>query len=256
MIAPRTSAAVVSLALFVAIWTPAVGDQVYLVKGSDSFTIGERDLRSEITYSGRQILTEIRHGKATRFVASVHYTRSDQGARATASGTFEATLTPTGEQRDEVDRDPDYLTVLNQPFSVKLDQGTLAEVARLHGPVPFDFPAPIIGATLHGSLRHTSDGLVDGERALGVAFEATGPMRGPLPDHPAMILNGRIKMVGTAYYQYRGALLLALDATLMITGNVVNDGRSDPVRITYRRSIKADTPLQQVKTAATPVKPR
>lgn len=95
------------------------------------------------------------------------------------------------------------------------------------------------GAPLHGTLRHVDDALLNGERVLGVAFDARGPLRGALPDHPDLTLSGRIRMSGTAYYTYGGALLLALNATLAIKGNVVDNNRRDPVEIVYKRFIRA-----------------
>ena len=45
-------------------------------------------------------------------------------------------------------------------------------------------------------------------------------------------------MNGTAYYAYANALLLALDATLLIEGKVGGPGGNDSVTITYKRSIR------------------
>jgi hypothetical protein len=53
-----------------------------------------------------------------------------------------------------------------------------------------------------------------------------------------MALRGSIKMIGTAYYAYADALLLALDATLEIDGQVAGSGQSEPVTIVYKRTIR------------------
>ena len=47
------------------------------------------------------------------------------GTTVHATGSFEMTLRG-GAQRDTADEDPDYLTILNQPFAAWLDPGTLA----------------------------------------------------------------------------------------------------------------------------------
>ncbi len=148
----------------------------------------------------------------------------------------------SGEQRDEVSADPNYLTVLNQPFSVQLDRPTLHDLSHLRGRVPFDFPSPMTGGTLHGYLSRAGDAMVGRRHTLGVRFEASGAMRGPLPDHPTLALNGRMHMLGTAYYEVDSALLLALDATLDITGTLVDPKKHTPVTITYKRSIRANGP--------------
>lgn len=238
---PR-SAAATTFVLVVLLTAIASAEQKYRVTGSDSFQIGAREMRSEIAYAGTQSLTVTTRGKAKHYVAKVDYLRTDQGAKSRIRGSYESTVGARGDQIDGPNRDPDYLTVLNQPFAVQLDESTIRDLSRLQAPVPFDFPSPMTGAPLHGSLKHVSDGTIGGIRVLGVAFSATGPIHGPLPDHPGMILAGAITMNGTAYYTYDSALLLALDATLSIAGNLASASRHDPVTIVYRRSIHADTP--------------
>ena len=196
-------------------------------------------MRSEIAYSGTQRLSIHQAGKARRYVAHADYLRNDQGTHARVKASFESTILPGGEQQDGANNDPDYLTVLNQPFAVQLDAATIHDLAHLSGSVPFDFPSPMTGAPLRGTLRHVGTATINGEAVLGVAFDANGPLHGTLPDHPNLVLRGHIRMSGTAYYTESGALLLALDATLSIVGNVVGDARRDPVDIVYKRSIKA-----------------
>jgi hypothetical protein len=236
----RAAAGSIALLIFVVcVATLAKADQTYHVDGSDTYQIGGTDVRSEIAYTGTQQLSVRQAGKARRFEAHADYLRNDQGAHERVKASFESTILPNGEQEDGTNNDPDYLTVLNQPFAVELDAATMHDLAHLSGSVPFDFPSPMTGAPLHGTLRHVGAATLNGEPVLGVAFDAAGPLDGTLPDHPNLTLAGRIRMNGTAYYTESGALLLALDATLSITGNVVGNARRDPVEIVYKRSLKA-----------------
>lgn len=217
-------------------------EQTYVVSGKDSFAIGAGDIRSEVSYSGTQSLRVSRHGKTMRFKAHVAYTRSDGTAQTDATGEYVADVMPSGETLDYADHDPDYLTVLNQPFSAQLDRATLGDLQHLKGPLPFDFPSPFTGSSLHGYLQHIGNGTVGPRRAIGVRFESAGPMKGGLPDRPGLTLVGTIAMRGTAYYDLDTAFLLSLDTTVTITGNVSNRSGKDPVTITYARTIRVDTP--------------
>jgi hypothetical protein len=229
-------AALVFVVMTVAV---AAADQQYRVDGRDTFVIGSREMRSDIAYKGTQTLhiQSVRGGH--RYTATVTYQRNDQGAITRARGSYESTISASGDQADGANNDPDYLTILNQPFAVQLDAPTLHDLAHLGGSVPFDFPSPITGAPLHGQLRHAPDGIINGTHVLGVAFEASGPLHGSLPDHPEMSLSGTIVMKGTAYYTYADALLLGLDATLRIAGTVDGSRDYNSVEITYTRSIRA-----------------
>jgi hypothetical protein len=212
---------------------------VYAVNGHDVFRVAGRGVQSTISYVGSERLAIHRSPTDTGFAATVTYDRNDGTGPTRATASFDATMLPDGEMRDEVDQDPEYLTILNQPFSIQLDAGTMHDLHGLHAAVPFDFPSPMTGAVLHGSLRRLPDGMLHGVRVLGVAFAARGPLNGALPDHPNILLGGTINMVGTAYYAYGDALLLALDATLAIDGKVAGNGAGDQVSIEYRRSIRA-----------------
>jgi hypothetical protein len=232
----RAAAGSIALLIFVVCAATVAGaDQTYHVDGSDTYQIGGRDVRSKIAYRGTQQLSIRPAGKARRYVARAEYLRNDQGTHELVRASFESTILPSGEQQDGANNDPDYLTVLNQPFAVQLDMATMHDLAHLSGSIPFDFPSPMTGAPLHGSLRHIGGAMLDGEAVLGVAFDASGPLSGTLPDHPRLVLAGHIRMSGTAYY----ALLQALDATLSITGNVVGNARREPVEIIYKRHLKA-----------------
>lgn len=220
---------------------PVNADQRYRVSGNDQYQIGQTDLQTSISYVGSQELTVRKDGPQTRFTAQAHYTRQDAAGKVPAQATFVQEMTPAGELRDKSDLDPDYLTVLNQPFAVQLDQPTLHDLLHLRGRVPFAFPAPMIGGKLQGYLERGAIGRVAARPALSVNFDATGPMTGPLPDHAEMSIAGTMRMRGTAYYAVRGdALLLALNETLTITGTLNDRGHASPVTIVYRRSIKAD----------------
>jgi hypothetical protein len=217
-------------------------EQTYTMTGADTFSAAGREVRTEITYGGTQRLTIRRDGPITRFRAEASYDRREGGTTAHAAASFSSTLLPDGEQRDEGDGDPDYLTILNQPFSIELDAPTLHDLRNLAGAVPFDFPSPMTGAPLHGSLRRLPDGLLGGRRVLGIAFTAHGPLDGAPPDRPELALHGTIEMNGTAYYAYADALLLALDATLEIEGRIADGGRNEPVTIVYKRTIRPQAP--------------
>ena len=231
---------------------PAFGDQRYVLSGFDRYRVGPGELNTNITYSGKETLSVASRGQTKRYVARASYTRSAESGRSLGSASFTAALLPSGEQRDVSNGDPNYLTVLNQPFSIQLDAQTLHDLARLQGGVPFDFPSPVTGGTLRGFLRRGPLGRVAGRPSLGVSFDARGVMRGPLPDHPSMQLSGTITMDGVAYYELNTSLLLALDATLTISGKLDNARQTTPVTIIYKRSITADRDTPPIKEAAKP----
>ncbi|MBV8601414.1 MAG: hypothetical protein JO359_07605 [Candidatus Eremiobacteraeota bacterium] len=242
------------LFLLAPIWlaTPVFAEeQVYHVSGKDSFQIGSRDLRSDVVYDGDQTLTIAHKGKTTRYSAKVSYTRVDQGATEKMLGSFVSVVAPDGAERDEANGDPDFLTILNQPFAVQLDGQTLHDVTRLQQPAPFSFSSPMTRGQLHGTLRHLAEGLIiAGERVVGIGFEAHGPIKGSVPSHPEIALIGTIRMSGIAYYTERSALLQGLDATLTISGNLADRTASDPVTIVYKRSIRAQEPAAAPAGAA------
>jgi hypothetical protein len=128
--------ALLSCALDLALAGAASADQAYRVSGKDTFAIGATDVKSEISYSGHESLKRRRRGQGTLFVARARYVRIDQGASSTATAGFVAEIGPTGEQHDIANDDPDYLTILNQPFAVQLDAATLRDLARLRSEVP------------------------------------------------------------------------------------------------------------------------
>ena len=233
--------------------TAARADQSYAVEGRDVFRLGNGDSKSKTLYHGIQRLTVSRSANgATTYVARVEYDKDGEGGRQHQRASFTSTLLPSGQQKDGPSSDPDYLTVLNQPFAVQLDAPTMRDLAHLKRPVPFDFPSPMTAAKLHGTLRRLPDALVNGARAMGIAFEAKGPLHGALPDRPTMQLAGSITMKGTAYYAYATALLLTLDATLAIDGNLDDSARRAPVSIVYARSIHSAEGRQAARIVPVP----
>lgn len=225
------------LACMVVLTASARADERYTVEGRDRFRIaGAPD--SEIRYNGVGRLSAVRAGNATRYSTTISYERIAGGATAHLEGSFAATISAGGAQRDEVDRDPDDLTILDQPFAAQLDAATLHDLRELRSAMPFDFPSPMTGGTLHGSLRRLPDGVLNGERVLGIAFSAAGPLRGALADRSGLSIAGTISMNGRAYYAYAGAFLVALDATLAIQGDLGGPGAPRRIAIVYRRSIR------------------
>jgi len=216
-------------------------DQRYLVSGRDSFVIGDGDIQSEVDYRGSEVLTVTRRGNTTRYVAKASYVRNDQGASSPATADFVVDFSERGNQIASADHDPDYLTVLNQPFAAQLDAKTLADLRTLRAAAPFDVPSPFTGSTFHGRLERIGVGTIGSRQAVGVRFGAGGPMKGSLPDRPGLILTGGIVMEGTAYYDLHTARLLSLDARVTISGTVSNRSNKDPVTIVYQRTLRADT---------------
>jgi hypothetical protein len=220
----------------------AHGDQVYATLGSDDFSIGSDAAGGDVRYKGTQSLHIAAHGKFVRYSAHVAYTRTERGNASKAKATYVADVLPTGELASTADDDPNYLTVLNQPFAAQLDTQTLADLTHLRKPLPFEFPSPFTGSSLHGFLQHRSGGAFGKRRSVAVRFEAAGTMRGALPDRTDLVLVGRIAMRGTAYYDSVSALLLALETTVTISGTLSNHAAKDPVRIVYARSMRALPP--------------
>ncbi|MGH7728832.1 MAG: hypothetical protein ACREM2_08585 [Vulcanimicrobiaceae bacterium] len=227
------------LAALLAVCRTALADQRYAVAGTDRFTVGSGALVSAITYRGTETLSVQPHGSMTRFSVLAAYERSDGTATTPGHCSFVADILPDGTVVDSADHDPDYLTVLNQPFSVSLDRRTLDDLARLDAPIPFDFPAPMAGATLHGELESVGSARLAGQRVVGVRFDAHGPLRGALPDRPATELSGTIEMQGTAYYDRSSSLLASLEATVTIVGDVIDRAQREPITIVYRRALRA-----------------
>ncbi|MDE2481890.1 MAG: hypothetical protein KGN02_06840 [bacterium] len=233
----RLSALVCALALVAAAAPNA--ERSYVVHGDDAYRIGAELPTTHITYDGTQRLEIERHGATKRFVATATYTRVDDSGKASVHARFVQAMLRDGSFEDRADEDPDFLTILNQPFAIELDATTMRDLRALHGALPFEATSPLGGARLHGFLRPAPAGIVNGVAVVGIRFQATGPMTGTLPQRPDAHLDGTIRMDGTAYYAIEGALLLALDATLTIQGQLASEGAAVPVRIVYHRTIRA-----------------
>jgi len=233
----RLAAAV--LIVFATTAATARADQAYAVDGRDTFRIPGNTVAGEVEYAGVGRLRAERSGNATRFTTRVEYRRTVDGTTTMhVTGSYETTISDAGAVHDGPDDDPDDLTILKQPFAVQLDTATLRDLSALRRTIPFDFPSPIIGATLHGSLRRLPTAVLRGQRVLGIAFSARGPLHGALPDRPGMTVTGSIEMSGRAYYAYESTLLLGLDATLAIVGTLDGSAARAPVSLVYRRTIR------------------
>jgi hypothetical protein len=237
--AGRFFALLVGFAAVLLITHPAFADETYTVDGKDSFTVGDRDLRGDVLYRGHETLAFKRNGSALEYTAKAEYERTDQGARSQAHALFVTLLTPSGEQHDQTDEDPDFLTVLNQPFAIVLDAPTMRAVARLTEKVAFDFRSPISGKTLHGFLSNGGTGTVAGVRTLAIVFEAEGDLKGFSPGGLTTALDGRMHVKGTAWYALDTALLRALDTQLTISGKYAGSNDPTTIVIVYRRTIRA-----------------
>ena len=249
---PRVHSAVLAAALVLMAATSAPSQQNYDVSGNDTYRIGNAMPAATIAYSGAQRLTVEQTGKDRRYTAEANYMRSDDAGKSTAHARFVQDLTGNGSFQDRSDEDPDFLTILNQPFAVQLDTTTMRDLRTMRRAIPFQAESPLGGAMLHGYLRPRPAGEIGGKSAIGVHFEAQGPMTGTLPAHPEDAIAGTIRMDGAAYYATNGALLLALDATLTITGTLVHQSDRVPVRIIYKRTIRADDSAASWNEAKSP----
>lgn len=222
--------------------TPAHADFQYDASGEDTYRIQSAQTSSRVSYAGTERLSVTRQGKAWRFEARASYTRTGPDGRSRAEADFVQMQQPDGTFEDRVDDDPDFLTILNQPFAVQLDAATLRDLRELHGRVPFAATSPLgAQAVLRGYLRPAAAGAIAGHQAVAVRFEAEGGMTGPLPGYAQTLVAGTMRMEGTAYYASDSAMLLALNVALTLDARL-SQGRpavSVPVRILYRRTIRA-----------------
>lgn len=227
-------------------------DLQYDLVGEDRYRIVSTATVSTVTYTGTERLAVSHDGKGLRFDARVNYVRQSPGLRSNENARFVGELFPDGTFESRVDDDPDFLTLLNQPFSVQLDRATLGDLQDLHGSVPFAAGSPIAGGTeLRGFLRHGADGPIEGLATVAVHFAATGPMSGTLPGSTQTVLGGTMTLDGTAYYSLAGGMLLALRAILTIDARVhqAHANTSVPVQIVYRRWIRVSQPQRDLQQA-------
>lgn len=212
------------------------------MSGEDTYRIESAQTSSRVSYAGTEQLSIARQGGSWRFEARARYTRNGPDGKSRGEAVFVQMLGRNGSFEDRVDDDPDFLTILNQPFAVRLDAATLSDLRELHGHVPFAATSPLgAQAVLHGYLRPAPAGPIAGRQAVAVRFEAAGGMTGPLPGYSETLIAGTMRMEGTAYYAADSAVLLALNVGLTLDARL-SQGRSFnsvPVRIVYRRLIRA-----------------
>jgi len=221
--------------------TAAEQRQSYDVWGQDDFQIGSRVPRSDTLYRGEETLTIERTRTGATYEARADYERTAGGAVERKDATFLSFISQDGVQRDERNADPEFLTILNQPFAVRLDAHTIRDIRKLSAPSAFAFESSKTGAYLRGTLRRIPDGTIAGKHVVGIGFDASGPLHGAVPEHPEIALAGTMHMSGHAYYTAADALLMELDTTLEIAGKLADESTSDPVKIVYRRTIRAQT---------------
>jgi hypothetical protein len=227
-----------------AVTVPVCADVQYAASGEDVYGIESAATTSKVSYAGSEVLTIRREGADWRFEARAQYTRTGAEGKAREQARFVQVLLPDGTFEDRVDDDPDFLTILNQPFAVRLDAATLRELRALRGQVPFSATSPLgAEAVLHGFLRRAGGGPIDGRQTAAVRFEAQGEMTGPLPGSSQALISGTMRMDGVAYYAIDSATLLALNVTLTVKARLAEresqTSLSVPVQIVYTRSMRA-----------------
>ncbi|MGC9991364.1 MAG: hypothetical protein ABSD52_03055 [Candidatus Cybelea sp.] len=220
---------------------PALAGFQYDLAGEDVYRVESTATVSRVSYTGTEGLSIKQDGKAMRFEARAHYVRYSPDGKSSADARFVTELLPNGSFEGRVDDDPDFLTILNQPFAVQLDPVTLRDLRELHGGAPFSASSPLGGdSVLHGSLRPGAGGPIDGRPTVAVRFQAVGPMAGTLPSSSGASISGTMRMDGTAYYALDDAMLLALSARLTIDARLRQNHPAlfIPVHITYLRAIR------------------
>ncbi|MBV9027289.1 MAG: hypothetical protein JO311_01615 [Candidatus Eremiobacteraeota bacterium] len=197
---------------------------------------------SRVRYAGSQRLTITHAGDAWRFDARASYVRDAPDGKGAAHAHFVQTFSPSGGFEDRLDEDPEFLTILNQPFAVRLDRSTLRDIRGLRSAVPFEATSPLGGtALLRGFLRPGTSGPIGGRPTTAVRFDAAGLMAGTLPGHEEASVAGTLRMDGVAYYSADGGLLLGLTVTMTIEARLRQrqPAAQVPVRIVYRRWMRA-----------------
>jgi len=221
---------------------PARADVQYETSGQDLYRIAPTGATSQVAYAGSQRLSIRHQNGGWRFESRAEYTRTGPDGKSRGEADFVQTLQPDGVSEDRVDDDPDFLTILNQPFAVRLDATTLHDLQALHGRVPFAATSPLgAQAVLHGYLRPAPGGPIAGHPTVAVRFEADGAMTGPLPGSAQTLVSGTMRMDGVAYYAIESETLFALNVTLTLDARLAQGRQAPslPVRIFYRRSIRA-----------------
>ena len=222
-------------------------------RGEDAYTIDGRNVMT-VLYSGTQSLTVRPDGPNLRLENVIEYTKTLGSRVHHKTARVVRLLTPDlREIRTSLNQDEDSLSLLDQPFAARIDAKTLAALAGLKQSIPFTASSPLGGAPLHGTLR--AAGMLEKIAAGGVrvAFTASGPMRGPLPELPTASINGTISLVGTAEYDAAGALV-RLRSRLRIHGVLAASGQSGPIEILYVRRFAPDcSPAPETSASPTPI---
>ena len=122
---------------------PVRADVQYDASGEDLYRIESAATSSKVSYAGSEGLTVRREGTGLRFEARARYTRSGPDGESRAEARFVQVLHRDGTFEDRVNDDPDFLTILNQPFAVRLDAATLRDLRDLRGRVPFSATSPL-----------------------------------------------------------------------------------------------------------------
>lgn len=220
----------------------ALADLRYDTAGEDVYRVEPAGTMSRVSYAGTEALSVVRDGKTLRFSARARYTRDGPDGKSRGEAFFVQVLRPDGSFEDRADDDPDFLTILNQPFAVRLDGATLRDLRTLRGRIPFSAMSPLGSDTvLHGFLRPGAGGRIGGRQTVAVRFEAGGAMSGALPGYSDRMVSGSMRMDGTAYYALDDATLLALSVTLALDARLARGKPAVtlPLHVTYRRSIRA-----------------
>ncbi len=218
----------------------ALADQRYSVSGSDRYTMGSAANSDTLSLTGDETLTIRKRGSRTEFTAQLSGTQSDGSETLPLRGSFTQVLTSSGDLRDEANADPQFATILNQPFDIEIDGQTLNDLLHSRARLMLNMPAPLTGGTLRGYLQRGAIARVGSVRALQVRFDATGPAHGRVAGDGAPTIGGTVQMHGTAYYALRGVpLLLGLDETFTMTAALHDEGRTVPVVVVHRRRFRA-----------------
>jgi len=230
----------------------ALADLQYDTAGEDVYRLAPAGTVSRVSYLGTERLSAVRDGKDLRLTARAHYSREGPEGKNAGDAVFVQVLHPNGSLEDRVDDDPDFLTILNQPFAVRLDAATLRDLRALRGRIPFAAMSPLGNdSMMHGFLRPGTSGEIGGRQTVAVRFEAAGAISGSLPGYSDGIVSGTMRMDGTAYYSVDSATLLALNVTLELDARLAR-GKPPvtlPLHVTYRRSLRAAKTLQPAPPA-------
>jgi hypothetical protein len=233
----------------------APSDLQYELAGEDLYQIESAATVSRVSYTGTETLTVTPDDGGVRFEARARYVRDAADGKYNGGARFVTELLADGSFENRIDDDPDFLTILNQPFAVRVDSSTLQDLRALRGAVPFSGGSPLGGATvLRGQLRLGTSGPIDGRPSVAVRFQADGPMSGAMPGYTDSSVSGTMRMDGTAFYALSDGMLLAFNVRLTIDARLrqKDSGVFIPMHITYRRSLRFTRALPETDQAKTP----